>query len=123
MDGRSSMRHLVDNAWLHLFRIDPDKRVTPLLRNLGIPNTLLWSDDGTRLVFGDSMDATLYSYFIHTDGNLDVANVWYGPDEQGGPDGSARPDGAEPAGTLLIETTRKRRRVPSACTTMIWAPG
>ena len=32
-----------------LFRIDPDQRVTPLLRGLGIPNTLLWSDDGTRL--------------------------------------------------------------------------
>jgi sugar lactone lactonase YvrE len=31
-----------------LFRIDPDKRVTPLLRGLGIPNTLLWSDDGTN---------------------------------------------------------------------------
>ena len=72
-----------------LFRIDPDKRVTPLLRNLGIPNTLLWSDDGTRVFFGDSLDGTLYQHFINTDGSLDTAYVWYGPDQRGGPDGSA----------------------------------
>ena len=72
-----------------LFRVDADQRVTPLLRGLGIPNTLLWSNDGTMLLFGDSLDSTLYRYFIHTDGNLDTAYVWYGPDQHGGPDGSA----------------------------------
>ncbi|MFJ4194274.1 SMP-30/gluconolactonase/LRE family protein [Pseudomonas sp. NPDC089534] len=76
-----------------LFRIDPDKRVTPLLRGLGIPNTLLWRDGGTTLLFGDSLDSTLYRYFIHTDGNLDTACIWYGPGQHqgkhGGPDGSA----------------------------------
>lgn len=72
-----------------LFRVDPDKRVTPLLRGLGIPNTLLWSDDGTTLLFGDSLDSTLYRYFIHTDGNLDTAQPWYSADQHGGPDGSA----------------------------------
>jgi sugar lactone lactonase YvrE len=72
-----------------LFRIDRDARVTPLLRGLGIPNTLLWSDDGTTLYFADSLDGTLYQHFIHTDGNLDTAYVWFGPHERGGPDGSA----------------------------------
>lgn len=72
-----------------LFRVDPDKRVTPLLRGLGIPNTLLWSDDGTTLLFGDSLDSTLYRYFIHTDGNLDAAQPWYSAELHGGPDGSA----------------------------------
>ncbi|MCF4996740.1 SMP-30/gluconolactonase/LRE family protein [Pseudomonas syringae] len=76
-----------------LFRIDPDARVTPLLRGLGIPNTLLWSDDATTLLFGDSLDSTLYRYFIHTDGNLDTAYIWNGPgqnqSQHGGPDGSA----------------------------------
>ncbi|AZD62562.1 L-arabinolactonase [Pseudomonas chlororaphis subsp. aurantiaca] len=32
-----------------LFRIDTQARVTPLLQGLGIPNTLLWNEDGSRL--------------------------------------------------------------------------
>ncbi|WP_223519001.1 SMP-30/gluconolactonase/LRE family protein [Pseudomonas sp. GL-B-19] len=72
-----------------LFRIDRDARVTPLLRGLGIPNTLLWSEDATTLFFADSLDATLYRYFIHANGNLDTAYVWFGPDKRGVPDGSA----------------------------------
>ena len=43
----------------------------------------------TRLLFGDSLDGALNRYFIHTDGNLDNAEIWYGPDQNGGPDGSA----------------------------------
>ncbi|MEB0047664.1 MULTISPECIES: SMP-30/gluconolactonase/LRE family protein [unclassified Pseudomonas] len=72
-----------------LFRIDPDARVTPLLRGLGIPNTLLWSDDGTTLYLADSLDATLYQHFIRTDGSLEPAHTWFGPHERGVPDGSA----------------------------------
>ena len=55
-----------------LFRIDRDARVTPLLRGLGIPNTLLWSDDLTTLYFGDSLDGTLYQHVIRTDGDPDA---------------------------------------------------
>jgi sugar lactone lactonase YvrE len=72
-----------------LFRIDPDQRVTPLLLGLGIPNTLLWSDDGTTLLFGESLDSTLNRYFIRTDGSLDAPQVFYSSDQHGGPDGSA----------------------------------
>lgn len=72
-----------------LFRIDADATVTPLLSDLGIPNTLLWSEDGGHLHFGDSMDGTLYHHAIQPDGQLDPARVWFGPHERGGPDGSA----------------------------------
>jgi len=72
-----------------LFRIDADARVTPLLRGLGIPNTLLWSDDLTRVYFADSLDRTLYQHVIRTDGSLEPAQAWFGPHERGGPDGSA----------------------------------
>ena len=72
-----------------LFRIDADAQVTPLLSGLGIPNTLLWSDDGRHVHFGDSLDGTLYRYEIQADGQLDPAQVWFGPHERGGPDGSA----------------------------------
>ena len=72
-----------------LFRIDADGQVTPLLSGLGIPNTLLWSDDVSLVHFGDSMDATLYRHAINPDGQLDPAQVWFGPHARGGPDGSA----------------------------------
>lgn len=71
-----------------LFRIDADATVTSLLSGLGIPNTLLWSEDGAQVHFGDSMDATLYRYSVQPDGQLDSAQVWFGPHERGGPDGS-----------------------------------
>lgn len=72
-----------------LFRIDANAQVTPLLSGLGIPNTLLWSDDGTQVHFGDSLDGTLYRYGLQPDGQLHTAHVWFGPHERGGPDGSA----------------------------------
>jgi sugar lactone lactonase YvrE len=50
---------------------------------------LLWSDDATTVYFADSLDNTLYQYFIRADGNLDPALVWFGPHERGVPDGSA----------------------------------
>jgi sugar lactone lactonase YvrE len=53
-----------------LFRIDTDGQVTPLLHGLGIPNTLLWSDDGAHVHFGDSLDGTLYRHAIQADGQL-----------------------------------------------------
>ncbi|TWC13970.1 MULTISPECIES: SMP-30/gluconolactonase/LRE family protein [unclassified Pseudomonas] len=72
-----------------LFRVGADGRVMPLLRGRGIPNTLLWSPDGTTVYFGESLDGTLYRHFIHPDGSLAPAEVWFGPHSRGGPDGSA----------------------------------
>ena len=72
-----------------LFRVQADGRVTPLLNGLGIPNTLLWSADGTILYFGDSLDATIYQYSVAADGFLSPPEVWRGPHPRGGPDGSA----------------------------------
>jgi sugar lactone lactonase YvrE len=72
-----------------LFRVGTDGRVMPLLRGLGIPNTLLWSPDGTTVYFGESLDGTLYRHFIYPDGKLAPAEVWFGPHSRGGPDGSA----------------------------------
>ncbi|EJL00176.1 SMP-30/gluconolactonase/LRE family protein [Pseudomonas chlororaphis] len=72
-----------------LFRIDAQARVTPLLKGLGIPNTLLWSEDASRLYFADSLDGTLYQYPIASDGRLGSAQAWFGPHPRGVPDGSA----------------------------------
>ncbi|AZD24012.1 L-arabinolactonase [Pseudomonas chlororaphis subsp. aurantiaca] len=72
-----------------LFRIDAQARVTPLLQGLGIPNTLLWSEDASRLYFADSLDGALYQYPIASDGRLEPARSWFGPHPRGVPDGSA----------------------------------
>ena len=72
-----------------LFRIDANAHVTPLLQGLGIPNTLVWSDDGAHVHFGDSLDGTLYRHAVKPEGQLEPARVWFGPHERGGPDGSA----------------------------------
>ncbi|AZE06847.1 SMP-30/gluconolactonase/LRE family protein [Pseudomonas chlororaphis] len=72
-----------------LFRIDTQARVTPLLQGLGIPNTLLWSEDASRLYFADSLEGTLYQYPIASDGRLEPARSWFGPHPRGVPDGSA----------------------------------
>ncbi|BBN56872.1 senescence marker protein 30 [Pseudomonas chlororaphis subsp. aurantiaca] len=72
-----------------LFCIDAQARVTPLLQGLGIPNTLLWSEDASRLYFADSLDGTLYQYPIASDGRLEPARSWFGPHPRGVPDGSA----------------------------------
>ncbi|WP_248732780.1 SMP-30/gluconolactonase/LRE family protein [Pseudomonas sp. MWU13-2517] len=72
-----------------LFRIDADAQVTPLLQGLGIPNTLLWNEDGSQVHFGDSLDGKLYQYSVRPDGQLAPPQVWFGPHPRGGPDGSA----------------------------------
>jgi len=72
-----------------LFRIDADATVTRLLNGLGIPNTLLWNEEGSQVHFGDSMDGTLYQHSIQVDGQLGAAQAWFGPHTRGGPDGSA----------------------------------
>ncbi|WP_347170917.1 SMP-30/gluconolactonase/LRE family protein [Pseudomonas salmasensis] len=72
-----------------LFRIDADATVTRLLNGLGIPNTLLWNEEGSQVHFGDSMDGTLYQHSIQADGQLGAAQAWFGPHTRGGPDGSA----------------------------------
>ncbi|MFJ4346513.1 SMP-30/gluconolactonase/LRE family protein [Pseudomonas sp. NPDC089401] len=72
-----------------LFRIDATGQVTPLLHGLGIPNTLLWSEDGSQLYFADSLDGTLYRHRIDPGDRLSSAQAWFGPHERGVPDGSA----------------------------------
>lgn len=78
----------VENRSGALFRIDAHGQVTPLLQGLGIPNTLLWSEDGTHVHFGDTLDGALYRYRIGPDGQLDPAQHWSGTHPRGGPDGS-----------------------------------
>lgn len=72
-----------------LFRVDPDRSVTRLLSGLGIPNTLLWSNDGATLHFADSLDEIIYHYPIAADGSLGKPRSWAWHSGHGGPDGSA----------------------------------
>ena len=60
--------------------------------------------------FGDSMDGTLYRHSIQADGQLDPAQVWFGPHARGGPDGSAMDREAVVAALLSSRVVRRRGR-------------
>jgi sugar lactone lactonase YvrE len=72
-----------------LFRIDASGAVTQLLSDLGIVNTLLWSEAGDRLYCGDTLDGYLYRHVIEPDGCLGARDAWVAPHPRGVPDGSA----------------------------------
>lgn len=72
-----------------LFRVDPDGSVTQLLSDLGIVNTLLWSEASGRVICGDTLDEALYIHDVADDGHLVERRTWAGPHPRGVPDGSA----------------------------------
>lgn len=72
-----------------LFRVDADARVTHLLSDQGIVNTLLWTDNGTALLTADTLDGVIYRYPIAADGSLGERRIWAAQHERGAPDGSA----------------------------------
>jgi sugar lactone lactonase YvrE len=72
-----------------LFRVDADGSVTQLLSDQGIVNTLLWSQEGKRVICGDTLDEALYSHRIADDGQLVDLQIWAGLHPRGAPDGSA----------------------------------
>src|SRR5690606_9874964 len=69
-----------------LFRIDADGKVTQLLSDLGIANTLLWSAEGDCLLSADSLDGVIYRYAIKADGSLGECEIWAGVQVRGIPD-------------------------------------
>lgn len=72
-----------------LFRVDPDGSVTQLLSDLGITNTLVWSETGDRVIVGDTLDESLYLHRVAEDGRLVERGLFAGPHPRGVPDGSA----------------------------------
>lgn len=58
--------------------------------NIGISNTLLWSADGTKMFFGDTITNTLNVYdFDMKTGVPSNPKVFFGPQDRGNMDGSA----------------------------------
>jgi sugar lactone lactonase YvrE len=53
-----------------LYRLDPDLRVTPVLRGLTVSNGLAWSPDGTCAYFVDSWSRTLDVLHLDDAGNV-----------------------------------------------------
>ena len=45
-----------------LWRIDPDRKVTAMVRDVGISNTLCWSPDDRTLYFTDFARSTIFAY-------------------------------------------------------------
>ncbi len=72
-----------------LFRVDAQHKVTQLLSDMGIVNTLLWNANADSLLSADSLDGVIYRYAINADGSLGGQEVWACAKSRGTPDGSA----------------------------------
>jgi sugar lactone lactonase YvrE len=79
------------NGWLS--RIDLDGNIDVLMDGVGIPNTFVWSDDGSFMYFADSYLQKMYSanYSIGLSGKVVLFSL----------DGGATPDGSELVGEYL----------------------
>ena len=67
-----------------------DGEVTRFAANVGISNTLLWSADGTKMFFGDTIANTLNVYdFDMETGVPSNPKPFFGPQDRGNMDGSA----------------------------------
>ena len=73
-----------------LNRVNADGDVTRFESYVGISNTLLWSADGTKMFFGDTIKNTLNVYdFDMKTGVPSNPREFFGPQDRGNMDGSA----------------------------------
>jgi sugar lactone lactonase YvrE len=85
-DG-SGMR-VVSNSGT-LWRIDADRRVTAMLPNIGISNTVCWSPDDRTMYFADSMAGWIYAFDFDLAAGTISNGRPFARHERGDPDGSA----------------------------------
>jgi sugar lactone lactonase YvrE len=72
-----------------LCRIDPDNSVTISRRDIGISNTLAWSQDSRRFYFGDTLANVIWVYDYDPDsGTIDNERPFLEGFSRGLPDGS-----------------------------------
>ncbi|WP_404420488.1 SMP-30/gluconolactonase/LRE family protein [Thalassospira australica] len=73
-----------------LNRVEPNGDIKRFVADVGISNTLLWSADGTKMFFGDTIRNTLDVYdFDMATGTPSNPKPFFGPHERGNMDGSA----------------------------------
>ncbi|OSQ37500.1 SMP-30/gluconolactonase/LRE family protein [Thalassospira mesophila] len=73
-----------------LNRVDADGTVTRFAANVGITNTLLWSADGTKMFFGDTLANRMDVYdFDMKTGTASNPRLFCSVEGRGGMDGSA----------------------------------
>ncbi|TAM82290.1 MAG: SMP-30/gluconolactonase/LRE family protein, partial [Jatrophihabitans sp.] len=73
-----------------LYRLDPDGSVHVAVAHATIPNGLAWSEDGTRMWWVDSGDATVWTFAVAADGTLAGRSAFYVHRGAGVPDGICR---------------------------------
>jgi len=72
-----------------LFRIDPDGKVSEWKRNIGISNTLAWSEDASVFYFADTLENKIFRYNYDRDsGAISGERVFFADYPKGFPDGS-----------------------------------
>ena len=45
-----------------LYKVEPNKKITIVEENLGIPNTFIWSPDNSKFYFTDTLTETIFKY-------------------------------------------------------------
>ena len=86
-DGQSSEAGGTDGV---LYRVDNSGAATEMRGDLGISNTLLWSADGSRFYFGDTLRNMIWAYrYRAEDGSIADERPFFEGFDRGWPDGSA----------------------------------
>jgi sugar lactone lactonase YvrE len=77
-----------ENRCGSLYRVSPEGTVERYATGLAIPNTMVWSPDGSKMYTGDSMDNAVYAYDYGA-GSVSRRRVFTQGFGRGVPDGSA----------------------------------
>jgi sugar lactone lactonase YvrE len=72
-----------------LFRIDPDGKVSEWKRDIGVSNTLAWTQDASQFYFADTLQNRIFRYrYDSTSGAISGETVFFADYSRGWPDGS-----------------------------------
>ncbi len=72
-----------------LWRIDPDRRVTAMVRDIYVSNTVCWSPDDRTMYFGDTMTGWIYAFDFDLAAGTLTRRREFAQHPRGLPDGSA----------------------------------
>ena len=72
-----------------LWRIDPDRRVTAMVRDIYVSNTVCWSPDDRTMYFGDTMAGWIYAFDFDLAAGTLSRRREFALHPRGLPDGSA----------------------------------
>jgi len=71
-----------------LYKVEPNKKITIVEENLGIPNTFIWSPDNSKFYFTDTLTETIFKYDFDLESGEIKNKQEFAKFNRGLPDGS-----------------------------------